>query len=57
MNAANCTAQHPLGRYAQAEDQALAAAWLLSKQSGWITGQILPVDGGFTANRPMVRSR
>lgn len=51
------TAQYPLGRYAQAEDQARAAAWLLSEESGWITGQILPVDGGFTAIRPMVRLR
>ena len=50
-------AQYPLGRYAQAEDQARAAAWLLSEESGWITGQILPVDGGFTAVRPMVRLR
>lgn len=57
MSAANCTAQHTLGRYTRAKDQALAAAWLLSEQSGWITGQSLPVDGGFTANRPMVRSR
>ena len=51
------TAQYPLGRYAQAEDQARAATWLLSVESGWITGQILPVDGGFTAVRPMVRLR
>lgn len=51
------TAQYPLGRYAQPEDQARAAAWLLSDQSGWITGQMLPVDGGFTAVRPMVRLR
>ena len=51
------TAQYPLGRYAQAEDQARAAAWLLSDEAGWITGQILPVDGGFTAVRPMVRLR
>jgi NAD(P)-dependent dehydrogenase (short-subunit alcohol dehydrogenase family) len=51
------TAQYPLGRYAQAEDQARAAAWLLSDEAGWITGQILPVDGGFTAVRPMVRPR
>lgn len=50
-------AQYPLGRYAQPEDQARAAAWLLSEAAGWITGQILPVDGGFTAIRPMVRAR
>jgi NAD(P)-dependent dehydrogenase (short-subunit alcohol dehydrogenase family) len=50
-------AQYPLGRYAQPEDQARAAAWLLSDAASWITGQILPVDGGFTAVRPMVRAR
>ncbi|MFO8005619.1 SDR family NAD(P)-dependent oxidoreductase [Thioalkalivibrio sp.] len=54
---AQITAQYPLGRYAQAEDQAHAAAWLLSDQAGWITGQVLPVDGGFTTVRPMVRLR
>jgi len=54
---AQITAQYPLGRYAQAEDQADAAAWLLSDQAGWITGQVLPVDGGFTTVRPMVRLR
>ena len=51
------TAQYPLGRYARAEDQASAAAWLLSDAASWITGQVLPVDGGFTAVRPMVRPR
>lgn len=51
------TAQYPLGRYARAEDQARAAAWLLSDEASWITGQVLPVDGGFTAIRPMVRPR
>lgn len=51
------SAQYPLGRYAQADDQARAAAWLLSDKASWITGQVLPVDGGFTAVRPMVRPR
>jgi NAD(P)-dependent dehydrogenase (short-subunit alcohol dehydrogenase family) len=48
-------AQYPLGRYGGAEEIAEAALWLLSDQCSWITGQILPVDGGFTAIRPMVR--
>jgi len=51
------TAQYPLERYGEPEDQAHAAAWLLSERANWITGQILAVDGGFTAVRPMVRSR
>lgn len=48
--------QYPLGRHGQAKDGAMAMAWLLSEQSQWITGQILPVDGGFTAIRPMIRA-
>lgn len=47
--------QYPLGRFGQPGDGAAALRWLLSEQSSWITGQILPVDGGFTAIRPMVR--
>jgi NAD(P)-dependent dehydrogenase (short-subunit alcohol dehydrogenase family) len=51
------TAQYPLGRYGGPEDPARAAAWLLSDHASWITGHVLPVDGGFTAIRPMVRAR
>lgn len=51
----NITSQYPLGRYGQSEDGAQALAWLLSTQAGWITGQILSVDGGFTAVRPFVK--
>jgi NAD(P)-dependent dehydrogenase (short-subunit alcohol dehydrogenase family) len=49
-------AQYPLGRYGSAEDGAGALVWLLSDDAQWITGQVLPVDGGFTAVRPMVRA-
>jgi NAD(P)-dependent dehydrogenase (short-subunit alcohol dehydrogenase family) len=49
-------AQYPLGRHGRAEDGASAMAWLLSDDAEWITGQILSVDGGFTAVRPMVHS-
>ncbi len=48
-------AQYPLGRYGSVEDGAEAICWLLSNNSNWITGQIISVDGGFTAIRPMVR--
>ena len=48
-------AQYPLGRYGSVEDGAAAMAWLLSDQANWITGQILPVDGGFSAIRPTVK--
>lgn len=49
-------AQYPLGRHGDAAvDGAAAAAWLLSDESGWITGQVLGLDGGFSAVRPFVK--
>lgn len=39
-------AMHPLKRLGQAEDSAAMAAFLLSGEASWITGQIMPVDGG-----------
>lgn len=43
--------RHPLKRIGQPQDIAAAVRFLLSSQSGWITGQILPVDGGISAIR------
>lgn len=37
---------HPLARLGQAEEMAKAAAFLLSDDAGWITGQTLHIDGG-----------
>lgn len=49
------TRQYPLAGLQTAEDVAAAMMWLLSSLAGRITGQIIPVDGGFTAVRPLVR--
>ena len=39
-------AMHPLGRVGEPADPAAAAAFLISNDASWITGQILGVDGG-----------
>lgn len=41
-------AQIPMGRYAQVSEIARTAAFLLSPDAGYITGQNLRVDGGLT---------
>jgi NAD(P)-dependent dehydrogenase (short-subunit alcohol dehydrogenase family) len=38
--------QHPIPRLGEGEDAAALADFLLSDQAGWITGQIMAVDGG-----------
>jgi dihydroanticapsin dehydrogenase len=39
-------AEHPIGRIGMPEDVAKAILYLVSEDSSWITGAILPVDGG-----------
>lgn len=39
-------ALHPMQRLGRADDVAAAAALLLSPDAGWITGQVIHVDGG-----------
>ncbi|MEY3019594.1 MAG: hypothetical protein RLZZ272_578, partial [Actinomycetota bacterium] len=39
-------AAHPLGRLGSPEDVARAVVFLLSDAASWITGVVLPVDGG-----------
>jgi 2,5-dichloro-2,5-cyclohexadiene-1,4-diol dehydrogenase 1 len=40
---------HPIGRLAQPEEIAEAAAWLLSDAASFVTGAAIVVDGGYTA--------
>lgn len=39
-------AMHPIGRYAEPEEIAHAAAFLASDKASFITGTVLPIDGG-----------
>lgn len=40
--------RHPLGRFGTAQDIAHLAAFLLSDEASWITGQTIGVDGGLS---------
>ncbi len=42
---------HPLGRNGQPKDIVAAITFLASDEAAWITGALLPVDGGVTAGR------
>lgn len=42
-------ARVPLGRVAAPEEIAQTALWLASSAAGFVTGAVVPVDGGLTA--------
>jgi NAD(P)-dependent dehydrogenase (short-subunit alcohol dehydrogenase family) len=46
VDRAMAIAEHPIGRIGMPEDVAKAILYLVSDDSSWITGAILPVDGG-----------
>ena len=39
----------PLGRIGKPEEVAATVTWLLSDQASFITGAVIPIDGGKTA--------
>ena len=43
--------RYPLSRWGVPEEIAAMVAFLLGSESGWITGQIIPVDGGLLETR------
>jgi NAD(P)-dependent dehydrogenase (short-subunit alcohol dehydrogenase family) len=47
----NSAQRHPLKRIGTPEELAAAASFLLSKDAGWVTGQIIGVDGGMSSVR------
>ena len=45
--------RHPLNKVGSVEDIAAAVTYLLSHESGWMTGQILSIDGGLSSIRSL----
>ena len=46
---AGIEAQIPMGRLGTPEEVAALVAWLVSARNGYLTGQVLTIDGGYSA--------
>jgi NAD(P)-dependent dehydrogenase (short-subunit alcohol dehydrogenase family) len=42
-------ARTPMGRYGEPQDLLGALVWLLSDSSSFVTGSVIPIDGGFSS--------
>lgn len=47
--AKNLKAAHPWGVFGEAKDTAGAAVFLASEDAAFVTGVLLPIDGGYIA--------
>jgi 2-keto-3-deoxy-L-fuconate dehydrogenase len=50
MRAASAWPCIPMGRFGQPDEIASAAIFLGSDESGWTTGSVLTIDGGYSAH-------
>ena len=50
------TSLHPLGRIGEPSDVARAIEWLMSPDQGWMTGQVIGMDGGMGSVQPSLSS-
>ncbi len=41
---------YPIGRFGKPDDVAHACLYLASEESSFVTGAVIPIDGGFTAH-------
>lgn len=47
---------HPVGRIGKAEEVASLAAWMVSENASWMTGQVISLDGGMGTIVPKPRA-